>query len=207
MLGTLSLVTAATYEPISLDAARAHLKVTHSDEDAQITRWISAARSWCEGFTGRQLCGATWDLSLDVFPGEGMSLPLAPLRSVTSVSYVDTSGVTQTLSSAYYTVKTFSGPRARPGRFSLAYNYAWPASRSVRDAVTIRFVAGYSATDATAAVARAAVPEELVQAMLLYIAEMDLQRRSSIVGTIVSEAPLSARNLASPFRVFPEGAW
>lgn len=209
--GTLSLVTAAACEPISVELAKAHCRITSSDEDALVEGWIASAREWIEGFTGRQLIGATWDLSLDEFPCGALALRKAPLRSVTHVKYLDGDGTEQTASASLYRVKTFAGPHARPGHLSLEYAQAWPVVRPVRDAVTIRFVGGYSnqLTSPTAAQissAQAAVPMQLRQAMLLCIAEFDAQRRVSVVGSNVVEAPMAAINLAAPFRVYPCGA-
>lgn len=201
MAGTLSLATAPAVEPVSLEVAKKHLKFSHNSEDELVTAWIAAARELAESFTGRQLVGATWDLSLDTFPCGQLMLPRAPLLSVTSVKYLDTTGTEQTLASTVYRSKAFAGPQCRPGHLSLAYAQTWPAHQVVADAVTIRFVAGYSAQAATAAVAQAAVPMAIRQAMLLLLAEFDRRRSTALQGTIITEVPLSARNLLAPFRV------
>lgn len=199
--GTLNLITAPTQEPVKLDLAKLHCKVDTSAEDELFRQIIKAAREWCEAFTGRQLVGAVWELSRDCFPGSNvLALPKAPLRSVTSVKYLDAAGVEQTVATTVYRVKAFSGPHARCGRISLEYGQAWPSVRSVKDAVTVRFEAGYSAAGASENVAQAAIPAGLVQAMLLVIRETYERRGHSIAGTIITKVPMNAENLAAPYR-------
>ena len=54
---------------------------------------------------GRALLTQTWDMYLDEFPCAGeIIIPLSPLQSVTSVSYVDQHGATQTWASANYRI-------------------------------------------------------------------------------------------------------
>ena len=67
-------------------------------------------------------------------------MPRPPLQSVTSITYVDDAGDTQTLSSSLYQVDT----KSQPGRIIPAYGESWPTVRSnTLNAVTVNFVAGY----------------------------------------------------------------
>lgn len=112
---------------------------------------LRAAIQEFERDTGRQLVTATYELTLDAFPsGDGdeaeIELPKPPLISVTSVKYIDTDGVEQTLAT---TVWEMSAPDPdEPGVVRLQYDQAWPETRDQRDAVRIRFVAGYGAASA-----------------------------------------------------------
>lgn len=132
------LITAPYAEPIHLDEAKGHLLVTGTDQDALISNLITAARSDCEDFTGRQLVLATYDLYLDYFPDE-IEIPHAPLVSVTSISYEDTAGTTQTVTSSDYVVDTVS----EPGIITLAYGESWPSTYAEANAIRVRYVAGY----------------------------------------------------------------
>lgn len=67
-------------------------------------------------------------------------IPLPPLQSVTSLTYVDTDGVTQTLDPSQYTVDNLS----ETGRITPAFSTPWPYTRSIINAVNITFVAGYA---------------------------------------------------------------
>ena len=70
------LKTPPIEEPLSLSEVKAYLKVTSADDDALITRILTAVRRACEAWTGRALVTQTWTLWLDRFPRtEGRSAP------------------------------------------------------------------------------------------------------------------------------------
>lgn len=143
-------MTAPQTEPISVVEAKAHLRVDVDDENDLINTLRSAAREYGETCTHRAFVTQSWDDKRCGFPGydEAIWLPRPPLISVTSVTYIDTAGVTQTWSSSLYTVIAPAGPKASAGSIVPNYGQIYPATRDVVNAVTIRFVAGYG--DATA---------------------------------------------------------
>ena len=144
----LFLVTAPASEPITLAETKAHLRVDVDDENDLINTLRTAAREYGETVTHRAFLTQTWDDKRDYFPcsDEAIWLPRAPLISVTSVTYVDTAGATQTWSASLYTVDAPTGPNARVGCIVPAYGQVYPATRGVVNAVTIRFVCGYGST-------------------------------------------------------------
>ncbi len=133
------LVTGPTAEPIDLLEAKAHLRVTSTDEDALIQALIAATREHVETWTRRALIRQTRSHRLDRFPAGDIVLPVSPLRSVDGITYVDTAGVTQTLDPSRYQVAAGEPPRIRP-----AYGQTWPASLSVLDAVTVIYTVGHA---------------------------------------------------------------
>lgn len=141
------LVAAPAREPLHLDEVKEWLAVTDTVEDALISGLIPPVREWAESATGRALITQTWDVKYDAFPC-WFDLPKPPCQSVTSISYIDSSGVTQTLSSALYTTDLPAGPFARQGRIVPVYGSTWPSTRDVPNAVTVRIVAGYGANPA-----------------------------------------------------------
>lgn len=176
----LTLVTAATVEPLTVEEAAKHLRVDGQDELDYVSALIAVARSQVEERLGRALLNQTWELSLDGFPAcDRIVLPRAPLSSVTSVTYVAGDGTSTTWNSADYVVKTFAGPTAPRGTLTLAYGASWPVPRSQRDCVAVRFVAGYGADAAS-------VPKPIRQAMLLILADLYEQRQDVVTGTIVN---------------------
>jgi len=200
-VGTLTLVTAPTIEPVTLDEAQAHLRLDQNVDDVLVETLIQAAREIAEAHTRRAIMLQTWDWKLDGFPAcEPWELPKAPLLSVTSISYVDANGTTQTWSSSNYTVLAPAGARCLPGTVSLGYGVTYPVPRSQPNAVTVRYTCGYSSS-ATAATARAAVPAAIKAAMLLTIGELYARRENAVVGTIINEVPLSAARLLAPYVV------
>lgn len=134
-------VRAPTSEPIHMDEAKQHLRVDSTDEDYYINNLIAAVRSEVENHRNECLVAQTWDLKLDDFPDDSgdIVVPRVPLLAVSSITYVDTSGTTQTLSASVYTVDTDS----KPGRIALAYQQSWPTARDQISAVAIRFATGY----------------------------------------------------------------
>jgi uncharacterized phiE125 gp8 family phage protein len=115
------------------------------------------------------------------------------VNSITSVSYVDTNGTTQTLSSADYSLDTFS----KPAQINLAFGKTWPAVRNQPNAVTVTFEAGY--TGDTSPVTNV-MPKALTQAMLLTIT--DLYENRGAIGTKQNyEIPIMAQYLMIPYRI------
>ncbi len=185
---SLELVTAPTDEPITLDEAKAHVFVLNGDYDEYINSLITAARVVCETKARQTLVTTTWRQRLPCWPSCGViELLRPPLVSVTSVTYVDENGATQTLAGANYTTDVNS----KPGRILRAYGATWPSLRyeGVAAPVTIQFVAGYG--DA------ADVPSPFKHAMKLLIGHWFKQREEVNIGSIVNEVPMAAEALLS----------
>lgn len=197
----LSLVTAPTVEPLTLSDAKLQVRRDHVDDDDEYlaTLLIPAVRERAEQATGRQLMRATWDYTLNAFPCEDwIELPKPPLSSVTSVTYVDANGTTQTLSTSLYTVEAPAGPRGRRGRVILNYGEIWPSTRPQPNAVTVRFVAGYGTTsDAT--------PPRLKMGMLLDLGTLFEIREDHIIGQgyTVTPVPIGAERIYRAFKSYP----
>ncbi len=210
LLATLSDNTTSVYADDGADASLgAQAPVTNTTADPQLTQWITAARSFVESFTHRQLITATWDLQLDGFPatwstvsvetrqvdGGAIWIPKPPLVSITSVSYVDTSGATQVWASSNYTVDNPQGPTARLGRVVPAWSIYYPVTRTVPNAATVRFVAGYGAASA--------VPSGMKAAMKLLIGNWYVNREAGqIIRGSADILPFGVESLLWPFKSF-----
>ena len=57
-------------EPITLAEAKAHLRVTFTEDDNDIAMRLIAAREKCESHTNRSFLTTTWQQTLDGFPGQ-----------------------------------------------------------------------------------------------------------------------------------------
>lgn len=191
---TLSLVTGPTVEPVSLAAAKLHLRVDADDDNGLIQALIMAARQHVESYTRRQLITQTWDYQIDAFPCGEIVVPLAPVSSVTSITYLDTTGATQTWSSSNYRTDLPSGPWAQRARIEPAYGVSYPSTYGVMNAVTVRCVSGYGSTAAS-------VPAPLVAAMKLLIKHWYDLREPVVVGSVTS-VPMSVDALLWPFKVW-----
>lgn len=133
----------------AVTAAYVSCRASLDSEEAILDLLLAMGRGEVEGTTKRALITQTITMHLDDWPGSSICLPAPPLQAVSSISYVDTNGTTQTLSSSYYTVDT----AAEPGYVNLAYGYSWPTVRDVPNAITIVYTAGYgdAASDVPAA--------------------------------------------------------
>lgn len=189
----LSLVTAPQTAVMTTADAKAHLRVSGSDDDAYIAGLVDAARGHLDGqdgILGRALINQTWDYVIDGFPPCGdIHLPLAPLVSVTSITYVDTNGESQTLDSALYAVDTVS----RPPRLRPAYNQIWPNTRDQMNAVTVRGVYGYGA-------AAAALPPGIVHAIKLIVGHL-YENREQTTTAPLKTLPAGIEALLAPFTI------
>ena len=163
LVATIADNTTATYRINIADGSLgAQAPTTNTTSDPQIVAWVAGAREYAETFTHRGFITQTWDLKLGGFPCDDVIwLPKAPLVSVTSVTYVDPAGATQTWSSALYTVDAPAGPKARAGCLVPNYGQAFPSTRDVVNAVTVRFVAGYGAAAAVPVLIKACLKEHV----------------------------------------------
>ena len=183
--------TAPTVEPLSTAAAKRHLNVTSSDHDTLIDEYVTAARDIFQDVTHRALLTQTIEYSFECWPsGRVLELPRPPLQSVTSVTYTDTDGNSQTLATTEYAVDT----RAVVGRIVLGKDKTWPSLDEIANAVIVKYVAGYgdAATD---------VPHTILQAIRFLVAQFYEIREPVVVDSIASEIPETWQRVLWPHRV------
>lgn len=186
------LITPPAREAITLDVAKHHLRVTHTDDDALISELIPAARRFAEGYTRRAFITQTWNLLLDGFPAI-IRVPMPPLQAVASINYVDAAGVSQLLDAADYQVDAIT----EPARIALRFGETWPQTYDELNVVTVQFTAGYGDNVGD-------VPATIRSAMLMHIAHMYEHRESTVAGVIVTKVPFATEYLLDPYRVMQE---
>jgi uncharacterized phiE125 gp8 family phage protein len=131
----------STTAPITLAEAKTHLRITHSDDDVYIAALLLGITELCEQMQRRIYIRRTVVEYFDSFPAVIRPVYSPLVSPVTSIKYYDTGGVEQTLAADQYQVDYAT----EPGRIMPAYNCSWPSIRSVLNAVTLTYVAGYSA--------------------------------------------------------------
>lgn len=138
------LKTAPITEPVSLAEMRAHLGITQvsdTSRDSIISGRIVSARQWAENFTRTAFITQTWIGYASDFPSNPLfnhRIALkSPLLSVTSVKYLDTNGVQQTLNASLYLVDLVSSC-IMPG-----YGLTWPSVQVQNNSVEIEYICGY----------------------------------------------------------------
>jgi uncharacterized phiE125 gp8 family phage protein len=184
------VITAVATEPITLLEAKNHVRVDDDADDNYITLLITAAREYCEGYTGRALATQTLEEQLDAFPcADYIELPRPPLQSVTSVKYTDSGGTETTMTvTTQYVVDADS----TVGRIVLPYGVTWPtATLSTVNPIKIRYTAGYYASNL--------IPKSIKQAMLLLIGHWYKNREA--VGEAGGPIAFAVQSLLSMYRV------
>ncbi len=167
-----------------LDRLRAHIRV--DGEDELLTAILDAVVRQLDGAMGelgRTVLQQTWAWDLPAFPDEALQLPLPPCQAdagwtVTSVSYVDEDGASQTLVAN----TDYLAPAGR-GYLQLAANASWPATAERPDAVTITIQSGSTTV--------AGLPGNLVAALMLMAGDLYKHRETTVEGTITNRAPMS----------------
>lgn len=204
--------------------------VTTSDSDDWLTATIPVVRQQAENELGRALITQTWELWLHDFPRpllddvahdgsrytgfyrryrrdynwRAITIPLPPLQSITSITYIDAEGIQKILTVADDYVLDDS---ITPAQITPASGTCWPAVTCGPGAVKIRFVCGYPATTTgsppvTADIA-GNVPPAIKHWMLLVLANWFRNREAT--WQVVSSQTLASApyvdDLLFPFRV------
>lgn len=206
------LITPPTAEPLTLDEAKAHARIDGAADDTYVTGLIPACRELYEKISERSVMAQTWDVAFDDFPRYHrdryngryadasefsdyperylhhdlyLELPVPPVQSVTSITYIDSNGTPQTLDPALFQVDLIT----EPARVYAAYGQAWPGVRLQRNAVTVRIVTGYP--DA------ASVPATMKLAIKALIAHFYENREpvAAVAGVRPEELPLHLHTL------------
>jgi uncharacterized phiE125 gp8 family phage protein len=195
--GAPTVITGPASEPITVDEAKAQVRVSGSAEDGQFPLWIQTAREMCEEDLGIAVMEQTMEQVLDHFPRSDHRLGLEhihhlhshhsgrhpredyeirisrpPLQSVTSVTYYDSNGDPTVWDPANYLVDSDEFP----GRIVPKYGKWWPALVPLQpvNGVRIRFVAGWPDADS--------VPSRLKSGMLLIIGSLYKNREAEVSG-------------------------
>jgi len=137
-----------TIEPITLENLKDRLRIGSTcDFDAELGLILTQARKQVEQDSYRRLINQTVIGYMDEFQWlREIELRLAPISSVTSITYVDLNGTTQTFASSRYSVDIKSTPPRIVLKTNEQVEYTeWCTPNSV----AITFVAGYGATAAS----------------------------------------------------------
>lgn len=190
------LLTAPTWEPVSLKEAVSQCRVTQANDYDLLSFQISAAREYVEILTGRAIPQQRWEYTFDEFPGRQVDdyrpptwrygifrVPRPPLITVDSVSYVGPEQSTQPFT---YTVLSPStdymvDPNSEPGRLAPAPFTVWPATNPLAfQACKVQVTCGYASASL--------VPAKLKQAIRLLIAHL-YEFRESATDVALSRIP------------------
>lgn len=184
------LVTPPAVEAILLDEAKRFARIETTADDLLVEALIRAARQRIEGpqsIYRLALITQTWDWWAPEFPATepyDMRFPIWPVQEVLSVDYTDPTGIVQPLDPSGYQLDL----KSDPARILPAYGGTWPAIQPIVNPIAIRFVAGFGDDGA-------AVPQTIIQAMLLAIAYWYENR-----DAIGAELPYAIDAIIGPYR-------
>lgn len=147
-----------------------------------INSLISAAREFIENYTLLKLLPQTVTEQFDEFINP-LELSCAPLRSVTSVTYLNTEGQSVPTGDIYKSQEYSLLPR-----LVLKSNENWPTVTNEKSAISVVYIVGFD--DA------AAVPEILKSAMLLMISHWYENRQDT-----VRRMPTMVEFMIRPYRI------
>lgn len=175
--------TVAPTALVTLDEVKAQCVISHADDDALLTRLISAASDFLDGpdaRIGRALVTQTWEVDFGPLSGSArLNLPVAPLIALSGVTYYDRDNVQQTMTAGSEVLLYADNDRAY---ITPALQASWPAMYNRPDAFTVTFTAGYGpASD---------VPENIRHAALALISHWYENRDAVSVGNTASEVPM-----------------
>lgn len=171
--------------PVSVRDAMDQARVDDTTNARRIYALMRAATGMAEGRLRKSLITQTWQQRIDNWPnfdgdyGYGdwrhndmweyvrynryreLVLFRPPVQSVTSITYIDPAGVTQTLASDKYILDSDS----EPARIAPQLGFVWPAIKMLPFSIKITYKAGYGDTAAS-------VPDTIKQWILLAVAAM-----------------------------------
>jgi uncharacterized phiE125 gp8 family phage protein len=181
------VVTPPAGDPVDVADLRAHLRVTHNQEDVYIGLLGTVATRWLEGATGRafvtQVLKGTWedfprpDTDLQAVKGPmAIELPRAPVVGpLVHVKYLDDDEVLQTMDLATLVLDATT----EPARVRLKLGLDWPTITLPRaGAVEVQFNAGGAV---------GTVDPLAKHAIRLLVGQMYEQREPEVTGTIVAQ--------------------
>ena len=175
-----------TLQPVALARVKEWLRVDHSADDGVIQDMVDGAIARIDGPSGIgvALMTQTWQKTIDAFKPV-IQLPGWPIKSVSSVMYLDGAGVWQTLSPTLYRVDI----DAEPARITPILGGSWPVAQPVIGAVRIAYVLGEA--DATL------FPADLKTAIYMLTAYRYENREAA--GAAAAEIPLGVSHILTNY--------
>lgn len=168
-------------EPITLEDAKQFVKFIESSpadqaEELLLETLITAARETAEIMQGRDLVEKQWDLTIDAFMAQEITLR-EHLKTVDLVTYKDSAGATVTMAEGTdFIVDLVRGMIMPP------YNETWPTFDPwPSSAITIRFTC-----------APPSIPSHIMTGMQMLIAHWYEHREAVNIGNITTELPWGA---------------
>jgi len=190
-------VKAAVSPAVSLADARQYCNAP-ADDDALVERALQAAVAYAEQHAQLVLAPTCFEWRAHWWPGGAeVVLPVAPLREVASVKYLDAGGVERTVAPADYTWRrTCEGAGLR-----FTTDFAFPPLADAADAVRIALSAGFSLPADEESDPELVLPPQAAMAVLM-LTEHWYEYRGIVSEGTKAPLVLSADALLAQLRIY-----
>ena len=174
----------ATWEPVTIDDARDHCRVTVTTDDSYLEALVAVAREKIEYDTKRCIVESDFLGYLHKFPAGDIIIQQSPVSAISKVEYLDGGSYSE-----WATAKWGKDLVGQPARLCPVNGESWPDADTALNTVKITFVAGYASA--------AAVPQRIKQAIKLLVGHWYANRQEVVTGTQVNIVPVGYENIVS----------
>lgn len=186
---TVLLTVPPALEPVSLEEAKAHLRLDGNGDDDYVSALIVAARLQVETAIRRVLIDQTWRIYRDDWPPDGLvDLPVSPVRSIVEIVVYDADGEPTTLAPTAWKLDAASSP----ARLKLIGT--GPSPGRPLNGIEIDVVAGWGPSGVS-------VPRTLRLAIMTLVARWFENREGVGFGIVPSSVSDAFEALVAPHRV------
>ena len=180
------LTTPRVTSPITVDNAKLHLNIEHTDDDSWLPTYIDQATSWAENYTGASVGSQVWTLYGDTWC-DILELPaLSPITAVV-VKYDDPDGVEQTLHPDEY---WFDG-KSKPATITPSDTSTdWPETSTGPNVIRVEMTVG-----------QVTVQPDFLAGIYMMIGHL-YERREATSPIDIKEVPLGAKAFLDHYKVY-----
>jgi len=188
----ITLVTAPTIEPVTLESLKLQTHITHDIQDTTLQSYLLAGRLKAEEYQRSSYINQTWRLTLDCYPVAPLKLLRGPVQSLVSVKVYDEDNNETVVDLDNFYIDTDHVP----AKLVLKSSGSWP-SVSLREVggVKIEYIAGYGADSVK-------VPATVKHAIILFASFADDNRAAE-----EASFPPAFFTLLSPTRIHTDEPW
>jgi len=183
---SLTRVVKPAVEPVTLEALKKSLHITHSEQDDTLNGYLKAGRVAAEDYQRRSLITQQWQMVFDCYPVGEIALLRGAVQSVESVVVTDEEGNETTMDLSDFIILT----DCSPARMLLKSSASWPsATLQEIGGIRISYTAGYGDPED--------VPDDTKHAIIIFASFADDNR-----GVEDEFIPKSFYNLLESDRLF-----
>lgn len=197
----LTLITAATAGPVTLEEVIAHCRAPKDTSDDDVLEaYLDAATAFVADRANLVLAPASYRIDRCEWWSGKLEILLKPVREIVSVKYLDENGAQQTVGEENYRLsRTNSG-----ACLELLSTYSQPAVKAdAHNAVQIELLAGYDDPDATGSGddPELVVPPQAQHAIKMMTSHW-YDKREAVDSNLLMSLPLAVEALIAQIRVY-----